>query len=86
MSVTLQERSKYIKDILNGTFTSLKTVVPINHNVSKPKLLENHLAIPFGVLIRITGDIKGKLILAGNSTMFASIGETMFGMTLKGEQ
>ncbi|MGP4105643.1 chemotaxis protein CheX [Virgibacillus sp. L01] len=85
MSISIQERNKSIKNVLNGTYTAIQTVVPIKHEISKPEILENYLEIQYGALIGITGDIKGKLILAGAPTVFALIGETMFGMALEGE-
>ena len=71
--------------MLNGTYTSLKTIMPIHHEIQKPRLLKQSLHLHFGVLIGMTIDIKGKLILAGNSTLFGFIGESMYGMPLEGE-
>ncbi|WP_163972061.1 chemotaxis protein CheX [Oceanobacillus halotolerans] len=85
MSLTVKERNRYITEILNGTYSSLKAVVPINYELSKPKLVEQSIHIQFGVLIGITGDIKGKLVLDGQTSIFGSVGETMFGMPLEGE-
>lgn len=85
MTITLEERNRSVKELLNGTYTALKTVVPINHEIAKPQLLKQHLQTQFGVLIGITGDVKGKLVLSGESTVFGSIGESMFGMPVEGE-
>ncbi|WP_138420716.1 chemotaxis protein CheX [Aquibacillus sediminis] len=82
---TTEQRSKTVTDLLNGTISSVKNVIPINHNTEAPHLLESSLKLTFGVLIGITGDIKGKLVLAGESTVFGTIGEKMFGMPLEGE-
>ncbi len=81
----MEKRNKIIKELLNGTYTSLKTVVPIKHEISKPQLLGKALHTQFGVLIGITGDVGGKLVLSGEETVFGAIGETMFGMALEGE-
>ena len=83
MSVIFQEQ--LITDLLDSTYSSLKTIVPVNHEIRKPQVLNQSLHLNFGVLIGITIDIKGKLILAGNPTIFGSIGESMFGMPLEGE-
>ena len=37
------------------------------------------------MLIGITGDVKGLLVLEGNEIVFGGIGEAMFGMPLEGE-
>lgn len=44
-----------------------------------------HLQLQFGVLIGITGDVKGKLILSGQTDVFSIIGETMFGTTIEND-
>lgn len=85
MAITMNDSNKTITDLLNGTFASLKSIVPINYQMSKPHLLGKHLELQFGVLIGVTGDIKGRLILAGDKAVFSSIGEAMFGMPLEGE-
>lgn len=85
MTATTTEMGKHITVLLNGTLTSLKVVVPINYRISKPQVLEQSLKLQFGVLIGITGDIKGNLILAGEESVFAAVGKTMFGMPLEGE-
>ena len=41
--------------------------------------------LQYGVLIGFTIDMNGKLILAGDTSIFASIGEAMFGMYLENE-
>jgi len=80
-----KEKSKNITLLLNGTITSVKNVIPIKHKISKPKLLSSHLSLQYGVLIAVTGDIKGDLVLTGEANVFGSIGEAMFGMPLEGE-
>ncbi|MFD1446899.1 chemotaxis protein CheX [Oceanobacillus profundus] len=85
MTITINERNKIVTDFLNGTYASLKSIVPIKYQMSKPHLLGKHLEVQFGVLIGVTEDIKGSLILSGDTTVFSSIGEAMFGMPLEGE-
>ncbi|SET07908.1 chemotaxis protein CheX [Oceanobacillus limi] len=79
------EKSKSITTLLNGTIASIKNVVPIQHEVNGPQLLQNALKVQFGVLIGITGDLRGKLVLTGDTKVFGGIGEAMFGMPLEGE-
>lgn len=85
MSVTMEDRKQLITNLLNDTHSSLSTIMPINYEMKEPRLLEETLNIQFGVFISISIDINGKLILAGNPTIFSSIGESMFGMALEGE-
>ncbi|MCJ8007617.1 chemotaxis protein CheX [Lederbergia wuyishanensis] len=85
MSISIEQRNKTVRDLLNGTFTSFKNVIPIQHETKKPQLLGKSLHLQYGVLIGITGDIKGNIILSSNPGVFGSIGEVMFGMSLEGD-
>jgi len=71
--------------LLNGVLTSLKTVVPMEFQMEKPRVMKQEFHLHFGVLIGITGEIKGKLVFTGEKHTFSSIGEKMFGMPLEGE-
>lgn len=46
---------------------------------------EKLATIALGVLIELTGDIRGQLIIQGEKTAFQEIGESMFGMQLDGD-
>ncbi|GAB3068783.1 chemotaxis protein CheX [Virgibacillus ainsalahensis] len=85
MTIPTKETSKYVTVILNGVLQSLNAVIPMNHEITRPKLTEGSLNLQFGVLIGITGDVKGNLILAGEIPVFALIGQSMYGMPLEGE-
>ncbi|TMN21395.1 chemotaxis protein CheX [Lentibacillus cibarius] len=85
MQLTTNERNKAVTDLLNATFTSLDTVVPVQYSRQKPTLLAKEFHLEYGVLIGITGDIQGKLVLSGDPEVFSAIGETMYGMSLEGE-
>ena len=82
---TSLEKKPLIIDLLNGTYSSIKNTVPIHHKMKKPKILNQPLNLQYGVLIGLTIDMNGKLILAGDTSIFASIGEAMFGMQLENE-
>ena len=82
---TSLEKKPLIIDVLNGTYSSIKNTVPIHHKMKKPKILNQPLNLQYGVLIGLTIDMNGKLILAGDTSIFASIGEAMFGMQLENE-
>lgn len=82
MSISIEGRNKAVTELLNGTLLSIKTVVPFNYQTKNPQLIEQEFHLAFGVLIGITGDIKGKLVLSGSLDTFGSIGKTMSGMLL----
>lgn len=78
--------TKSVTDILNGTIDAVKSVVPLEIQVEKPALFTQ----PFtqhsiGVLIGMTGDARGRIIIDGDHEVFGKIGEAMFGMVLEGE-
>ncbi|MGV3487167.1 MAG: chemotaxis protein CheX [Tuberibacillus sp.] len=85
MNSATKDSSRIVTDVLNSSLQSIKTVIPMEHTITPPKLLEKTLSLEFGVLIGITGDLKGKLILSGPLHIFAGIGEVMFGMALEGD-
>lgn len=85
MEATINQRNILIRDLLNGTYQSIEHVIPLESKMNKPNRIESFISIEYGVLIGITGDIKGKLVLTGTKPMFASIGLAMFQMPVEGE-
>lgn len=85
MDILKVEKSKIVTDLLNSIFASLKSVVPITFKTMSPQLLDDYFNLKFGVLIGLTGDVKGKLVIEGAPAIFSSIGEFMFGAPLQGE-
>lgn len=78
--------TKNITDLLNGTIESVKSVLPFEIKVDKPSILTQPLTQHnIGVLIGMTGDVRGRVIIDGDDAIFCKIGETMFGMVLEGE-
>lgn len=78
--------SVHIQTILNGTITSLKSILPVPIEVKPPVVTSE----PFeqeamGVLIGIVGDLRGRVIIDGLPTTFSAIAEKMFGMAIDGE-
>lgn len=72
--------------ILNGTVQAISTVIPLSITMDKPLLLKAPvLQTEIGVLIGVTGDVRGRLILEGAKIVFCGIGEVLFGMALEGE-
>ncbi|SHF90281.1 chemotaxis protein CheX [Ornithinibacillus halophilus] len=85
MAPTTHSRNKSITVLLNGTIASLNNVLPMKHELSKPILQKDKIELSYAVLIGVTGDLKGKLVLLGEPSIFGSIGKVMFGMALEGE-
>lgn len=81
----VNKQAKSITTLLNGTNSALQNVIPIEQEVSKPKLLREELVVRYGVFIGIIGDIKGKILLLADKEMFSSIGARMFGMPIEEE-
>lgn len=78
--------SKHIQTVLNGTISSMRTILPMQIEVSTPSISsEPYVQQEIGVLIGIVGDIKGRIIIDGSPQTFGSIGASMFGMPLEGE-
>ncbi|WP_285766167.1 chemotaxis protein CheX [Peribacillus sp. SI8-4] len=80
------EINAVITKVLNGTILAVKSVLPFSLDIQKPSLFRQ----PFeqesiSVLIGMTGDIRGRLIIEGTNECMSKIGESMFGMPLEGE-
>lgn len=78
--------SANVTSILNGTIEAVRSVVPVSFNIGAPeKISQPLIQTALGVLIGMTGDIKGRLIIEGDYNVLGGIGESMFGMPLEGE-
>ena len=78
--------TKQVTDILNGTIDSVKSVFPFEISIGNPSLFtQPYSQHSMGVLIGMTGDVRGRLIIDGDEGTFGKIGQGMFGMTLEGE-
>jgi|SRR5690625_3623748 len=85
MPLTIEQR-KLVTDLLNGIIVATKNVIPIRHKIGQPALTGESLFLTFGVLIGVTGDMKGKLIVSSKDlNVFYSIAKEMFGTTLDSE-
>jgi chemotaxis protein CheX len=75
-----------LTEVLNAALEAIQTVIPFPQSHGKPALINAPIYQPeMGVLIGITGDIRGRMILEGTTAVFGSIGSSMFGMVLEGE-
>ncbi|RDI43046.1 chemotaxis protein CheX [Falsibacillus pallidus] len=78
--------TKAVTDVLNCTIHSIKSVIPIPLQISKPSMISNaYYHDSIAVLIGMTGDIRGRIMIDGQEHVFAQIGSAMFGMPLEGE-
>lgn len=72
--------------ILNGTISSLTTVIPVKLDVLAPSLtVQPYEQKELSVLIGLIGGIKGRLIIDTSVEAIGTIGQAMFGMTIEGE-
>lgn len=75
-----------VRDLLNSTIESVNQVIAIETLIDAPKSFnQSFFQSEMGVLIGITGDVSGRLVLESNSQTFSKLGESMFGMQLDGE-
>ncbi len=78
--------AKHIQTILNGSISSLKSILPLEIDRKSPSVSsEPFIQKEMGVLVAIIGDLKGRVIIDSTSATFSSIGAAMFGMPLEGE-
>lgn len=85
MSKDATEKSRQVYTLLNATLSSIKSVIPVDSQIQKPKLLQEPFTLQYGALIGIIGDMHGKIVISGNAKTFASIGQGMYGMQLEDE-
>lgn len=78
--------SKNVQMILNGTITSLSTVIPVKLDVLAPSLtVQPHEQKELSVLVGLIGGIRGRLIIDTSIEAIDTIGQAMFGMKIEGE-
>lgn len=82
----MMSTSKNVQMILNGTISSLTTVIPVKLEVLAPSLtVQPYEQKELSVLIGLIGGIKGRLIIDTSIDAIGTIGQAMFGMTIEGE-
>jgi chemotaxis protein CheX len=79
------EKSSSNTHLLNGTISSMASIIPIPIELQESHPHGSKVIFEFGVLIGITGGMKGKMLLTGESKVFGAVGAKMFGMPLEGE-
>ncbi|BCJ87195.1 chemotaxis protein CheX [Effusibacillus dendaii] len=77
--------NQHITEVLNGTLQAVTNVIPVPVTANRPTLVTAPIMQPeMGVLIGITGNVRGRLIIEGTADVFGQIGEKMYGMALEG--
>ncbi|WP_064091403.1 chemotaxis protein CheX [Rossellomorea aquimaris] len=77
--------TKSVTDILNSSIQAIKSVIPLSVSVSAPLVLNEPFSQhKIGVLIGMTGDFRGRIIIDGEEESFQGLGASMFGMPLDG--
>lgn len=78
--------SKNVTLLLNETIKVSKVVIPLDIKVGKPYLMQAPVwQNQYGVIIGVTGDLKGRLIIESTEDIIKKIAEMMFGMPVEGE-
>lgn len=78
--------TKKITGIIQSMIETIKNVLPFAVSVDKPSLLKApYEQNDIGVLIAITGDMSGRVVIDGTETVYGKIAKTMFGIALEEE-
>lgn len=77
--------STTLEDLQGGILDSIKQIVPIPYEDVSTPTVQTEITLKYGVLVGVTGSIKGKILYKADADVFGSIGELMFGMALEGE-
>jgi chemotaxis protein CheX len=78
--------SQLVTHLLNSTTTAIKSVVPFEVQMEKPTLFrDKDIKTELGVVIGITGDIKGTMYLTTKKQTSSSIAEKMYGVSVEGD-
>ncbi|KIL48013.1 chemotaxis protein CheX [Jeotgalibacillus campisalis] len=76
--------SKVVTNTLNGTIYSIKNVIPLPVSIKKPHMLDRpYEQQNVGVMIGMTGDSRGQILIDGEKEAFRKLGLCMFGIELE---
>ncbi|MFA9558180.1 chemotaxis protein CheX [Evansella sp. AB-rgal1] len=85
-TIIAEKQNVIIKESINGMISSIKSVIPANLSFNPPVLIQkDYHQSDLGVIIGITGDFSGQILIEGEETAFNSIAQVMYGMELEGE-
>ncbi|MFD2330196.1 chemotaxis protein CheX [Cohnella sp. GCM10020058] len=72
-------------ELLQDILQALRQVVPLPLSVTGPRSEKDEWQDEWGVLIGVTGDMYGRVVILGEGDVFGRLGESMFGMLLEGD-
>jgi chemotaxis protein CheX len=80
------ETQNPISDLLQSVMDSICQMIPVPASVQPLQILEETVVQnDIGVLVGITGDFYGRMVIQGEGETFGKIGESMYGMLLEGD-
>ncbi|MBT2641702.1 chemotaxis protein CheX [Bacillus sp. ISL-41] len=82
--MTIDVRTLHLLEHAQRLEEAVRAVLPSVTNTEIREKNELAVEIHMGVIIGLTGDIKGKLVLSGVEDTFQGISEMMYGMRLEG--
>lgn len=85
MTVEKQNINMLVREVYNGSIVAVKKIIPLEPRIGAPQLIKPPLTVNFGVMIGITGELKGNLVVKSTKDFFSVIGEKMFGMPVSGD-
>lgn len=72
--------------VLNGTLEAVNLIITASMTRGVPRVIQGPLMqTELGVLIGLTHDVRGRLIIEASAHVFSSLGQLMYGMTLERE-
>ncbi len=75
-----------VKECTNSMVQSVNDVLPMNSEIGKPALIKKpYYKRDLGVLIGLTGDLSGQVLIEGEHPSFSFIAQQMFGAAIEGE-
>lgn len=78
--------TKVITGTLNSMVQSIKGILPLNVTIGSPSLVvEPYMQNEISVLIGITGDFSGRMLIDSNTLILGKLSESMYGMALEGD-
>jgi chemotaxis protein CheX len=82
--VTIVEKDLILLQHVQILEQAVKMVIPGVADTQLREVDEPGIELEIGIIIGITGSLRGKLVLSGLDTAFQGIGEMMYGMKLDG--
>ncbi|MDG5786777.1 chemotaxis protein CheX [Evansella sp. AB-P1] len=75
-----------VKESINGMIKSVMDIIPTETKVDSPSLIKKEFyKREMGVLIGLTGNLSGQVLIEGDKDAFNFIAQSMYGMALEGE-